>query len=59
MKTEPETLVVKWAKDERQYRAQVAEAMKAGTPFQAMAAHADQLRECRRELQRAFGLPVS
>lgn len=46
----------KWIAAEQQYRAQCREATLAGTPHFAMAAHADQLRECRRELQTAFGL---
>ncbi|HKJ61157.1 MAG TPA: hypothetical protein VKA94_04070 [Hyphomicrobiales bacterium] len=51
-----EKLANKWISAERQYREQVREAMTAGTPYRGMAAHADQLRECRRELQTAFGL---
>ena len=56
MKEIAEKLATKWIAAERQYRDQVREAMTAGTPFTGMAAHADQLRECRRELQTAFGL---
>jgi len=49
-----EKLAQKWIASERQYRSQVAEARKAGTPCAGMLAHADQLAECRRELQVAF-----
>jgi len=54
MKQIAEKLVQKWTANERQYRSQVAEARKAGTPCAGMLAHADQLAECRRELQVAF-----
>ena len=53
-----EKLVQKWTANERQYRSQVAEARKAGTPCAGMLAHADQLAECRRELQAAFELVI-
>ena len=51
-----EKLVQKWTSNERQYRSQVEEARKAGTACAGMLAHADQLAECRRELQVAFAL---
>ena len=54
-----EKLATKWIAAERQYRDQVREAMLKGQLCLAMQAHADQLRECRRELQTAFGLVVS
>ena len=54
MKQIAEKLVQKWTANERQYRSQVAEARKAGTACAGMLAHADQLAECRRELQAAF-----
>ena len=59
MKDTAEKLATKWIAAERQYRDQVREAMIAGTACGGMAAHADQLRECRRELQTAFGLVAS
>ena len=58
MKQIAEKLVYKWIASERQYRSQVAEARKAGTPCAGMLAHADQLAECRRELQAAFELVI-
>jgi hypothetical protein len=58
MKQIAEKLVQKWTANERQYRSQVAEARKAGTPCAGMLAHADQLAECRRELQAAFELVI-
>lgn len=54
-----EALCVKWIADERQYRSQVDEARKAGTPHSGMLAHADQLAECRRQLQEAAHLVVA
>ena len=52
------SLCNRWIAAERQYRAQVTEARAAGTPCAAMLAHADQLAECRRELQRAASFVV-
>lgn len=51
-----EALVTRWIQHERRYREQVAAARMAGTPCAGMMAHADQLSECRRELQTAYGL---
>jgi len=58
MREAAEKLALKWIASERQYRSQVAEARKAGTPCAGMLAHADQLAECRRELQVAFALVI-
>lgn len=49
-------LCAEWIRDERQYRAQVDEARRAGTPCSGMLAHADQLAICRRALQEKFEL---
>ena len=59
MKDTAEKLATKWIAAERQYRDQVREATHQGQLCPAMQAHADQLRECRRELQTAFGLVAS
>lgn len=56
LKHKAEQLTEKWIKDERQYRSQVKEAREKGSTWQAKLAHADQLSECRRALQEAFGL---
>lgn len=51
-----ETLANEWIATERKYRSQVAEAMRAGTPFSHQSGHADGVRECRYAIQRAFNL---
>lgn len=51
-----EQLVNKWIARESRYRAKAAVSRRAGRTFTTMEALADQLNECRRELQEAFGL---
>lgn len=53
-----EKLAGKWIVSERKYRARTVKSMASGSAVSATSAmaHADQLRECRRELQTAFGL---
>jgi hypothetical protein len=54
MKDTLKQLANKWRKVEQKYREQVEEARRAGTPAAGMQAHADQLRECRTELEKVL-----
>lgn len=45
-------LIARWEKDAKQYRAQIEEARKAGTPFDQMLATATTLEQCAKDLRK-------